>query len=90
MSRAPDLTYSAPDGIWTRFYAETPRGVEAFNTMAEAMPDGIVAFLPGQVDGVLRQLRAAGLIVRKAAPAKPMNLRELDALLAELDALPSA
>lgn len=86
----PDLTYSTPDGIWTRFYAETPRGVEAFNTMAAALPDGIVAFLPGQVADVLSQLRAAGLTVRKAPKVKPMAAGELDALLAELDALPSA
>lgn len=86
----PDLTYSCPDGIWTRFYAETPAGVEAYNTMSAALPDGIVAFLPGQVAGVLAQLRAAGLIVRKAGPAKPIDLGELDDMLAELDALPSA
>ena len=54
-----DLTYACHDGIWTRFYAETARGVEAFTVMADAMPDGIVAFLAPQVPGVLSQLRAA-------------------------------
>lgn len=86
MSRAPDLTYSCPDGIWTRFYAETPRGVEAYGAMARAMPDGVVAFLPGQVEDVLGQLRRAGLIVRKAAPFTPATMAEIDAMLAELEA----
>ena len=54
----PDLTYSCSDGIWTRFYPETPAGTEAWNTMADAMPDGAVAFLPSQVPGVIAQLTA--------------------------------
>jgi hypothetical protein len=83
----PDLTYSAPDGIWTRFYPETDAGEDAWHVMADAMPDGVVAFLPAQVPGVLAQLRAAGLTVRKARPHKPMTADELDGLLAELDAL---
>ena len=81
-----DLTYFCPDVIWTRFHPETPRGVEAWETMAAALPDGIVAFLPAQVPGVLAQLRAAGLSVRKAAPHKPLYAAERDALLAELGA----
>lgn len=75
---APDLTYSCPDGIWTRFYPESPAGEDAYNVMAKADPQGVVAFLPGQVPGVLTQLKAAGLHVAKAG--------ELDAILAELDA----
>lgn len=82
----PDLTYSCPDGVWTRFYAESPAGVEAFNVMAEADPDGVVAFLPGQVPGVLAQLRKAGLTVRKMAPRKPVSDAELEAMLSELTA----
>lgn len=54
-----------------------------------AAPDG-GQDVQASVDGVLRQLRAANLVVRKAPPAKPLDLSELDAMLAELDALPSA
>lgn len=83
----PDLTYSAPDGIWTRFYPETDAGEEAWQVMAAADPQGVVAFLAPQVPGVLGQLRAAGLTVRKARPHKPMSESELADLLAELDGL---
>lgn len=81
----PDLTYSAPDGIWTRFYPETPAGESAWRTMAEASPDGVVAFLPHHVPAVIRQLRAAGFIVHKARPHKPLSAADLDAMLAELE-----
>lgn len=81
----PDLTYSAPDGIWTRFYPETDTGEDAWRVMADTMPDGVVAFLPMQVPGVLAQLRAAGLTVRKAKPRKPLSADELDAMLADLE-----
>lgn len=78
----PDLTYSCPDGIWTRFYPETPAGEDAYNVMAAADPQGVVAFLPLQVPGVIAQLRAAGLSVAKARPVKA---GDLEAILAELD-----
>jgi hypothetical protein len=68
----PDLTYACHDGIWTRFYPETPQGETAWNEMAKADPNGVVA-----------QLKAAGYSVAKAPPVKP---GELDAILAELDA----
>lgn len=84
----PDLTYSAPDGIWTRFYPETDAGADAWRTMADADPQGVVAFVAPQVPGVLSQLRAAGFTVHKAKPRKPMTDAELDELLAELHALP--
>lgn len=54
--------------------------------MADAMPDGIVAFLPAQVPGVLAQLRAAGLAVHKAKPHKPLSDADLDELLRDLTA----
>jgi hypothetical protein len=82
----PDITYACHDGIWTRFYPESPAGEDAYRVMSEAMPEGVIAFLPGQVPGVLAQLRAAGLSVRKAAPAKPLDWAEVEAFLAELDA----
>lgn len=81
----PDLTYSAPDGIWTRFYPETDAGEKAWRAMADAMPDGVVAFLPAQVPGVLAQLRASGFIVRNAKPHKPLSAADLDAMLSELE-----
>lgn len=81
----PDLTYSAPDGIWTQFYPQTDAGEQAWCDMAKADPDGVVAFSPFQLPGVLAQLRAAGFIVHKARPQKPMTAGELDKLLAELD-----
>lgn len=83
-----DLTYSCTDGIWTRFYPNTPAGTEAWNVMAAADPDGVVAFSQSQVPGVLSQIKAAGLTVRKASP-KTITSAELDAMLAELDALPT-
>ncbi len=79
-----DLTYSCTDGIWTRFCPESNAGVDAFNVMAAADPQGVVAFMPGQVPDVLKQLRAAGLTVRKAKPVSVDSVddAELLALLA--------
>jgi hypothetical protein len=54
--------------------------------MAAADPQGVVAFLPLQVPGVLAQLRAAGYSVVKAKQHKLMTADELDAILAELEA----
>lgn len=80
----PDLTYDCHDGFWIRFYPETPHGDEAWDVMAKADPQGVVAFAPWQVKDVLRQLRAAGLTVHKAKPHKPLTDAQLDELLAEL------
>jgi hypothetical protein len=82
-----DLTYSCNDGIWTRFWPNTPAGIEAWNVMAAADPQGVVAFSQAQVPGVLRQIKDAGLTVRKAQPTKPATSAEIDAMLAELDAI---
>lgn len=84
-SEAPDMKYACHDGIWTRFYPETDAGDEAYNIMAQADPDGVVAFLAPQVPGVLAQLRAAGLAVRKVKPAKILSADGLDALLSDLE-----
>lgn len=78
----PDLTYACHDGIWTRFYPETPAGEHAWRTMAEADPQGVVAFLPQQVPGVLYQLRKAGYTVEKL---KKADIPSLDDILAELE-----
>lgn len=76
---AADLTYSN-DGMFTRFYPETPAGEEAWRTMAQG---GAAAFLPFQIPGILSQLRAAGYKVSKARVVK-MSGRETDDLAAEL------
>lgn len=82
MSRAPDLTYRE-DGLFVRFFAETPAGEAAWNVMA-AKSDGSGAFLRAHRAAIVAQLRLAGLTVAKAAPFKPMKPGELDALLEEL------
>lgn len=79
-----DLTYACHDGLWTRFYPQTPAGDEAYNTMAKADKDGVVAFFEPQVPGVLAQLRGAGLLVRKARKTKPLTEKQLNELLAEI------
>lgn len=81
----PDLTYST-ENMWTRFYPETDAGADAWRVMADADPDGVVAFLPQQVLSVLSQLRRAGLCVRKAKPRPPLSADDLDTMLAELEA----
>lgn len=77
-----DLTYS-PAGMFVAFYPETPRGEEAWNELARHS-DGTGKFLPGQVAGVVSQLRAAGYTVAKGKPAKPWTDDELERNLAEL------
>ncbi|TIX28865.1 hypothetical protein [Mesorhizobium sp.] len=81
----PDLFYSCHDGIWTRFYPETPEGEAAWRVMAEADCNGVVAFLSPQLPSILAQLRKAGLVVRRAKPVKPLSSEQLDAMLAALD-----
>jgi len=81
-----DLTYSCTDGIWTRFWPHSPAGEDAWRVMAAADPDGVVAFAPMQVPGVMRQLKAAGLTVGKAKATRPLTADEIDAMLAELGA----
>ena len=75
-----DMTYRR-DGIFTRFYAETPAGEEAWRAMADQC-GGVAAVLGCQEADTVRQLRAAGYTVRKA---KPHDI-SIDELLAELDA----
>ena len=80
-----DLEYACYDGVWYRFFPNTPEGEAAFDVMAKADQDGVVAFLRTQLPSVLTQLKAAGLTVRKARKQKPLTSKELDALAAELD-----
>lgn len=82
MSR-PDLTYR-DEGLFVNFYAETPAGEEAWNTMA-ASNDGVARFLAVQRSGVIAQLQAAGYRVAKAKPHKPLSPAQLHRLLEALD-----
>jgi hypothetical protein len=80
VSRQPaDLTYSATCGLFTSFYAETEAGAAAWAQIA-AQTDGTGKVLHGHVAGTLAQLRAAGLVVRKAGPSAVSD----DELMAEL------
>lgn len=75
----PDLTYRK-DGMLTTFYAETEAGQAAWNVIA-SKPEGMNGkILTIWLDNVLRQLRKAGYVVRKA---KPVAMSD-DELLAEL------
>lgn len=75
----PDLTYR-DDGMFVRFYAETPAGADAWRELARE--DGVAAVLAPHLPAVLRQLRSAGYSVRRAARVKVSD----DALLRELGA----
>lgn len=81
--RKPDVTYFSV-GMFVAFFAETTQGEEAWRELA-AKSDGTAKFLPGQVAGVVSQLRAAGYVVAQSKP-KPMSDAELDRAFAELDA----
>lgn len=83
--RKPDITYFR-DGMFTRFLPETQAGEDAWRVMVEEDADGVSAVLTVHERAVMRQLRDAGLVVRKATPAAPMTADELDAMLAELRA----
>lgn len=77
-----DLTY-VPGGMVVRFYAETEAGERAWNTMAEQL-DGVATVYAWQLQDTLRQLRAAGYVVRRAEKARPMTDAELAAILDEV------
>jgi hypothetical protein len=76
-----DLTYTQ-DKMFTRFYAESQAGIEAYNTMARQL-GGVAAVLNSQASNVLYQLRKAGYKVSKA---KPTNMT-IDEILKELENL---
>lgn len=57
----PDLTYSTA-GMFVAFYPETAAGGAAWTELA-AHSDGTAKFLPTQIDAIIVQLRAAGMIV---------------------------
>ena len=76
----PDLEY-INTGMFTRFVANTPAGIEAYNVMAESQ-GGVAAVLVTQAAAVLAQLRKAGYTVHKAKPCTDT----IDSILAELEA----
>lgn len=73
-----DLTYTN-DGMFTRFYPNTPAGESAWRIMAEKN-GGTAAFLNVVVPSVLYQLKAAGYTVGKEKKSK----ESIDDILAEL------
>lgn len=77
-NNSPDLTYSH-DGIFAVFYPETPFGEIAWKAMA-ADDAGGAKVLALHAESVLRDLRAAGYVVRRA---KPVGMTD-DQLLLEL------
>jgi hypothetical protein len=75
-----DLEYRN-DGLFTRFYPNTPAGENAWRQMAE-QNNGTPTILSVHTDNVLYQLRKAGYSVKKAG--KPTHT--LEEILAELEA----
>jgi len=77
-----DLEYMN-DGMFTRFYPNTPAGEDAWREMAKR--DGVAAVLTHETKAVIAQLKKAGYSVAKAKkPSQPTND---DALLAALGAI---
>ena len=60
-----DITYSV-DGMFTRFYPETPCGKDVWIEMAKE--DGVAAVLNFEAQSIIRQIRKAGYKVAKAKP----------------------
>ena len=76
----PDLTYRR-DGMFTRFFAETEVGAVAWRQIAEQC-EGVAAVFCWQEADTLRQLRAAGYVVRMAKTPE----MTIDEILSELEA----
>jgi hypothetical protein len=77
-----DITYTQ-DKLFTTFYANTPSGVEAWNTMADAEGmNGVAKVFNGQLAGVIAQLKKAGYSVGK----EPASKLSIDDILNELGA----
>lgn len=74
-----DLEYRN-DGLFTRFYPNTPAGEDAWREMAKET--GVAAVLAIHEKSVIAQLKQSGYSVRKAAkPTQSINeiLKELEA-----------
>lgn len=74
-----DLTY-IQDKMFTCFFAETPAGVDAWNTMANTM-GGVAKVLNIHASSTIYQLKKAGYKVGKAKPSK----LTIDEILKELE-----
>ncbi len=74
-----DLTYRR-DEMFTRFYANTEAGADAWNQMAKEM-DGVAAVLNFEARRVIAQLRRAGYTVGK----EPKSKQTIEEILAELE-----
>lgn len=72
-----DLEYTT-NGLFTRFYPNTPAGEDAWREMA--MEDGVAAMLSMHVKSVIAQLRGAGYTVARAKKSS----QTIDEILAEL------
>ena len=79
MSNKIDLTY-LKGRVFTKFIPETPEGEEAWNEMCE-QGECVVSVWNAQLPSVLRQIRKAGYVVRKAKPSTMTD----EELLAEFD-----
>jgi hypothetical protein len=77
-----DLTYFTT-GPFVGFVANTPGGEDAWKELAKHS-DGSGKFFACHLPAILAQLKAAGY---SATKAKPVKAGEMDAILAELDAL---
>lgn len=75
-----DLEYSS-DGLFTRFYANTKAGEDAWREMAKRN-DGVAAVLNIHAKSVIAHLRRMGYTVSKAAK----TTRSIDQILEELNA----
>ena len=78
---SPDLTYTQ-DGLFTRFYPETPQGIEAWNHMANH-PAGHT-HLNAIAPQVIKQLRQAGYTVQKKRTPKRCTKADIDHLFGQL------
>lgn len=78
--RDADLTYRE-DGPFTAFLPESAAGEAAWRRMAE-LTDGTGKVLAIHAEGVLSQLRAAGYVVRKASPVRPLAISDHELLAA--------
>lgn len=78
MKQLPDLEYKT-NGIFTMFFANTDIGAAAYGAIAAA--NGGIGNIPtAHLDSTMRQLRAAGITIKKYRACK----LEGDDLLADL------
>lgn len=75
-----DIIY-IKDGMFTKFFPETPEGEAVWREMANKM-NGVAVVLNFEAQRIIYEIRKAGYKVSKARPVK-MDMSD-DALLAEL------